>query len=623
MADGAARIRKAFADGIRPSEALSISQWADKYRQLPKKGAAEPGDWRTDRTPHLREILDCMGDEHPATEVVAMLGSQMGKSEVILNRVGFTIHWAPYPMLLVQPDIERAENFSKQRIAPMIDATPVLRALVADPKSRDSGNTLRLKEYPGGTLAIVGANAPAGLASMPIRIVLFDEVDRFAASAGTEGSPIDLAIKRTTTFGDRKKIGYFSTPTILNASAIWKRWELSDKRHRLVPCPQCGHEQELQWEGLKWTTGKPDTVYYVCEENGCVIHDSDKATMLPTARWEATAESDIPGFTASSLYLPLGWDSWATLVREYETAWKSGDPDEMQTFVNTRLCRLFDVEADYSPPDTGWEERAEEWKHAVPHDVSILTAGVDVQDDRLEIEVVGWGEGEESWSVAYKVIPGDLSGTAIWADLDAYLVTRWQHETRGPLPLAAVCIDSGGHHTDAVHTFCAERAGRRVWSIKGTGGREPIWPRRITKGGSQKWRYYRVGVDTCKDRVVPRLSIKANDDGTFPPGYCHVPAGRGVQWYAQMRAEKKVVTFSKGRAVVEWRAIARRNEALDCRVYAYAALHSLLAAGHILKRPERPVDNPAIRSDVAVTPAPVRPAQRDSYASRYRNGGRD
>lgn len=621
------RIRAGFAAGLRPPPSLTVSQWADRHRILPAKGAAEPGRWNTDRTPHLREILDCMSDDHPCQEVVAMLASQTGKTEVLLNVLGKTIHVSPCPILIVQPTDKLAERFSKQRVAPMIEATPELRALVADPKSRESGNTIQLKEFPGGVLVIVGANSPADLASMPIRIVLLDEIDRFAASAGTEGSPIDLAVKRTTSFGDRKKIGVFSTPTIGRdaeaegdpddergdavSSQIWKRWLTSDRRIRLVPCPHCGTEQELVWERLYWTAGHPETAHYVCLE-GCVVEEHSKATMLPAGRWQATAESRTPGFRLSALYLPLGWDSWAALAAEYEDALTSGDPDKLQTFVNTRLCRLFDPGSDYSP-QTGYEDRTEEFAAPCPAGVLILTAGVDVQHDRLEVEVVGWGIGEESWSVDYQVIPGDPGGRAVWDVLDAYLAREWEHETHAPLRVQAVGVDCGdGNHSQSVYDFTDPRAHRRIWAVKGRGGPSvPIWPKRFSLAGGRH-RFFTVGVHAAKDRVVPRFR-----QTVVGPGYTHVPHGREARWFAMMAAEQRVSFIRAGVQRSAWFARKRRNEALDVRVYAYAVLHSLGRPDVVL---QHALDHRPTRGHHP--PQSPRPRPRGGYMDRFRNGGR-
>lgn len=529
--------------------------------------------------PHLQEIMDVLGSEHPSQTVVAMMASQTGKSSVLLNWLLYTIIYDPCPFLLVQPDVERSEDFSKGRIAPMISACSEARALVADPKSRDSGNTVRSKLFPGGKLISVGMNSPAGLASNPIRRAAIDEVDRAKSSAGNEGSQIALVRKRQASYANRK-LFVCSSPTIDGEGTVWREWLGSDQRVRLVPCPHCGSEIELVWEQVRWTVGEPASVHYVCQESGCIIHESDKLSMLPAGRWHATnPSSPMPGFTLSALYRPLGWEGWADLVAEYETALRSGDPELMRVFVNTALCRVFDESDDYAPPD-GWDEgRSEEWPAPVPAGVALLTAGCDLQDDRIEIETVGWGLGEESWSVDYSIIYGDPSGPALWQDLDRHLAKVWRHETHAPMKIEAVCLDTGGHHTHAAYAYTNARAARRIWGIHGAQDPSaPIWPKKARISGG-RWKWFQVGVTAIKDRVVPRLRID-----TPGPGYCHVPEGRSPQWFAQMKAEQKRSHVVNGRTVTRWVQGPRRNEALDCRVYAYAALYSLLATGLSLQR---------------------------------------
>ncbi len=581
--------RIAYARGLEPAEQMTVSECADRYRKLPSKGAAEHGDWFTSRTPHIEEIQDCFGTDHPCTEVVAVLPSQSAKTEAITNILLYRVVLAPCPVLIVQPTDSALAKFSKQRLAPTIACTPALRERIADSKTRDSGNTIDIKDFPGGIAILASAGSPSQLASMPAQVVLLDEVDRFGESAGAEGNPIKVAVKRTTTFGIRKKIGYFSTPTIAGHSRIMRLFERSDKRVRMVHCPHCGEAQTLEWENLVWTAGHPETAHYVCERNGCVIEESAKVQMLPSqkhvgptgAYWLPTAKSRMPGFHMNALYLPLGWDSWALLAEEYDEAVSTGDPEDLKTFWNTRLARVFDATADYTPPD-GWDDgRGEKFAAPCPAGVGVLVAGVDVQDDRLEIEVVGYGKDQESWSVDYKTLPGDPRNEGkVWQDLDRYLSQQWAHETHAPLRIEAVCVDTGGHATEDAYKYTATRGGRRIWGIKGAPKRDaPMWNSKVHKGYGKRYPFYLIGTNAIKDRVLPRFQIR--EPG---PGYCHVPVGRDSEWYAQIRSEVKRVVVQRGRPIVLWDPIRRRNEALDCRVYAYAALCSLLAAGHTVER---------------------------------------
>lgn len=616
-----------YVAAIRPPPSLTVSECADRYYVLDSVSSSEPGPWVTDRMPHLREIMDCLGTEHPAEKVVAMMASQTGKSSIALAWILYTIIYDPCPFLLVEPDVLRSEEFSKTRVDPMIEACPELRSRVAgDAGKRKSSNTLHLKLFPGGKLLQVGANSPSGLASNPIKRAIWDERDRSKAGAKGEGAQDGLITARQTTYPDRK-LFICSSPTTTADGTIWHDWLASDQRHRMVPCPHCHGDIELQWEQLRWTAGDPASVYYECDLCGCEIREHHKSVMLGDdcgAHWVASNPSSaIPGFTCSCLYLPLGWYGWGNLVADYETAIASGDPEKMKAWANTRLARTFDDRDDYGAPD-GWDDgRSEVWKARVPAGVAVLCAGVDVHEGRLEVEVTGWGMGETSWSVDFRVLPGDPGDPPVWADLDAYLATAWPCEGGGSMRVMATCVDTGGHRTQAAYVQTTKRLGSRVWGIRGSKVREsPIWPLKSRKAGGQ-YVVFEVGVHAIKDRVIPRLKLLPNMDADgkvtgYPPGYCHVPDGRGAEWFAQMRAEVKRVVIIGGRQVGIWKQIRDRNEALDCRVYSYAALHSLYAAGWTL---ERLLDERLLQGQpVVARTAPV--AKRESRMDRYRNGGR-
>lgn len=577
-----AAVWRALADGLRPDLPLTVSEWADRHRVL-DQSSAEPGPWRTDRTPYLREIMDTLGDDS-VEEVVVMAGSQLGKSEALLNWIGWTIHNSPCPLLMVQPTVDDGEAFSKQRIAPMISASPDLSRLVADPRSRDAGNTLNLKEFSGGALRIVGANAPSKLKSTPIKRVALDEVDTYPADAGGEGDPIKLARMRTSTFAARK-IVLTSTPTTEGTSRIERAWLGSDQRRYFVPCPHCAEMQALKWTptpdspgGLVWDRGHPETARYQCGCCGAMIDESCKGAMLAAGRWAPTCAGASVGFHLSALYSPPGWMSWAALAAEWEAA--TGNPEELKVFVNSRLAEVWRL-GDQTGVQTGaLRSRAEVYRAAVPQGVDVLTAGVDVQDDRIEVEVVGWGVGEESWSVASVVLPGDPSSGQVWQALSSVITHDWSTEAGGTMRISATCVDTGGHHTQSVYDFCGPRTPQRVWAIKGRAGPLPAWPRKPSKGGKNKQPLQIIGVDTLKDTVYARLRIAAAG-----PGYCHFPATHPPAYYDQLTAERIVTTRYRGRIRRQWVLPGgKRNEALDCRVYATAALQGLIKAGHVRAR---------------------------------------
>ncbi|NDF12504.1 MAG: phage terminase large subunit family protein, partial [Proteobacteria bacterium] len=545
-----------------------MSQWADNYRQLSSEASAEPGKWYTERAPYQREMMDAVNDATVET-VVIMSSAQVGKTEILNNIIGYHIHLDPSPILLLQPTLEMAEAWSKDRLAPMLRDTETLRGLVKDPRSRDSGNTLLYKRFPGGHITMAGANSPASLASRPIRIVLGDEVDRYPVSAGTEGDPVSLAKKRTTTFWNRKLI-LTSTPTTKGASRIETAFEQSDQRHYHVPCPHCGEYQVLKWAQVKWESGeqghKPDTAHYICEHNGCVIAESDRAKMNKMGRWVAEKPfTDIAGFHINELYSP--WVSLAQMVTDFLRA--KALPETLKTWVNTSLGEPWEEDGETLDADI-LLQRKESWGDDAPEPVVLATAGVDVQGDRLEVEVKGWGVGEECWSLDYRVIYGDPAQDNVWNELDAYLLKPIRSKLGVQLNIACVCIDSGGHHTQMVYEFCSKRAVRGVFAIKGVSQAAKPLVGRPTRNNRYKMRLYPVGTDTAKEVIYSRLRV--TEPGA---GYFHFPLERDREYFLQLTAEKQVVRFTKGVAKREWIKTRSRNEALDCTVYALAAFKLL------------------------------------------------
>ena len=321
--DGAEDLLRAWRDGLTPDPDLTVSAWADKHRVLSSRGANEAGPWRTSRTPYLREIMDTLSPSHPCQRVAFMKGSQVGATESGGNWIGYVIHHAPGPMLAVQPSVELAKRFSQQRIDPLIEESPVLREKVAPARSRDSGNTVLSKEFPGGILVMTGANSAVGLRSMPVRYLFLDEVDAYPPSADDEGDPVALAEARTRTFSWRRKVFLASTPTIKGLSRIEREYEASDQRRFFVPCPHCGERQWLRFERLRWEKGKPETAAYHCEGCEQPIAEHHKTQMLAAGEWRPATTSADPltiGFHLSSLYSPVGWLSWERIAREWEAS---------------------------------------------------------------------------------------------------------------------------------------------------------------------------------------------------------------------------------------------------------------------------------------------------------------
>ena len=498
-------------------------------------------------------------------EVVVMKSAQVGWTELLLNVIGYHVDQDPAPILLIQPTLEMAEAFSKDRLAPMLRDTPALRDKVADPRSRDSGNTLLHKVYPGGRLTIAGANSPAGLASRPIRVVLFDEVDRFPMSAGAEGDPITLGIKRSATFWNRKVL-LGSTPTIKGSSRIEVAFEQSDQGFYFVPCPHCAEFQRLVWANVRWPEGRPDLAVYVCAHCGATIDESHKADMIAAGEWRSTRPSTgIAGFHISELYSP--WSTWAGMAEAFLRA--KALPDTLRAWINTALGETWEERGSTVEAGDLVARRESYGTDAIPSGVQVVTAGVDVQDDRLEVSVYGFGRLEEAWRLEHRVLRGDPASPVLWDELDDVLRRTYRTDDGRELGIEAACVDSGGHYTEQVYRFCQARKRRRVWAIKGAAGARPVWPKKPGRGRGVRVDLFLVGVDTVKDVLLGRLS-KVAEPG---PGYIHFDRAVDEDYLEQLTAETVVYRVSQGRRVRQWqpRRTGLRTEALDCTVYAYAA----------------------------------------------------
>jgi len=573
QARGALAVWREASEAILPPPHLTVSQWADANRILDST-SPEPGPWRTDRTPFLKEIMDSLSPAVPCERVVFVKSAQCGGTEVLLNTCGYLMHHAPAPTLLVQPSVEMAKRFSKQRLASLIESTPALRGRVKDPRSRDSGNTVLMKEFDGGVLIMTGANSAVGLRSLPAKYVLADELDGWPPDADGEGDPFQLAVKRTVAFGSQRKILAVSTPTLEGLSRIEALYKRSDQRRYFVPCPCCGHYQVLAWAGVVWEKDRPETARYRCEACEALIENWQKTEMLAGGEWRAAAVGDgkTRGYHISALYAPVGWPSWGDLAAEFLEAAKTRET--LQVFCNTVWGETWKDEAALPLDVDALYSRREPFGAEVPAGACLLTAGADVQGDRIEVEIVGWGDGEESWSVGYHVLYGDTGHPDVWCDLDRVLLRQWRHESGLELPITAACVDAGFEMAQVLE-FCRPRMNRKVYAVKGASGfGKPIWPRRASKG-IHKGEFFVIGSDTAKERVYGKL--RANLAG---PGYCHFPLNRERDWFDMLTAERIKTRTVHGRAERYFqKPDGVRNEALDCRAYATAALHALYMSG--------------------------------------------
>ena len=504
--------------------------------------------------------MDACSD-YNVKEVVVMAGAQLGKSEALLNIIGFHIDHDPCPILMLQPTESMAQSFSKDRIANgLLRATPCLAGKVKDPRARDSNNTTLHKIFPGGSLSLVGANSPAGLASRPIRIILADEVDRFPASAGSEGDPLSLARKRTSTFHNSKIIAV-STPTIRDVSRIEDAYEKSDRREYFIPCKHCEHQQTLKWPNVRWQDSDPDTAGYLCEECGSIWTDADRRWSVRNGQWVANEEfKGIAGFKISGLYSP--WTPLADGVREFLSVKKN--PEQLKVWTNTYLGESW-VDAGETIDQYSLSERREPMDE-VPEDVAFLTAGVDCQDDRLEVTVVGWCRDDESYILDHRILYGDPSTPQMWGLLDATLNKAYMTEDGRQIGIRASCVDSGGHFTNSVYQYCKKNWGKRIFAIKGVGGEGKPIAGRPSKNNSVKCPLFPIGVDTAKDLLFARMRIQ--EQGA---GYIHFSDKLNDEYFLQLTAEKIITKFVRGYKKRVFQKIRTRNEALDCFVYAMAA----------------------------------------------------
>ena len=527
--------------------------------------------------------MDALSAVHPARRVVFMKGAQVGASEGGNCWLGYIMHHVPAPALAVQPTVELAKRFSRQRIDPLLEETPALRERVAPPRARDSGNTMLSKEFPGGILVLTGANSAVGLRSMTARFLFLDEVDAYPGDVEGEGDPIALAEARARTFGWRRKAYLVSTPTIAGRSRIEREYQASDQRRFYLPCPHCGAVQWLRFERLIWTKGAPETVAYHCEACDGPIAEHHKTAMLAAGEWRATAVAADPhtiGFHISALYSPVGWLSWEQIARDWESA--QGKPEDLKTFRNTVLGETWQDRGE--APD--WErlvERREDFRIGmVPPSALVLTAGVDVQDDRLECDVWGWAEGHTSWLVDHVVIPSSPREREPWDSLAKLLARDWPRPGGGAMRIAKACVDTGGRDTAAVYGHLRHLRDPRIAPTKGVDGwnrAQPVQGPTLVDAlvNGQKLRrglkLWTVSVSTWKADLYRRLWLGRGEAEDFPTGWVHLPAGIEIEWVKQLVAEQLRTTKDKrGFARQEWAKLRDRNEALDCAVLARAAL---------------------------------------------------
>jgi len=573
----------AFNDGLRPDPILTLSNWADEHRILPKESSKESGRYRTDRTPYLREPMDVLSPTSPVQHVVVIKGTQLGWTTVAENLLFMVAHLYPGPCLAVLPTTDLLKRFSQNRITPALREMRCLDGKIKNSRVRDSGNTIEQKRFPGGSWRFATSNSGPALRSDPIRYLVLDDRDGFDLDVGGEGEPGEIAKKRTDTFSVNKKIYENSTPTEKGISRIEKSFEQSSQAYFYLACPSCGNRFKMgleNWSQLKYRLDgaggiRSESVYWECESCGGEIREHHKTAMLRGGEWVHTyPDRAIRGYSLPSLYSPVGWVSWAQVADEYvkaELAMKRKDPSLMKVWTNTRMAETWEEALDGADTHQLYERR-EKYGPTIPMDGLVLTAAVDVQDDRIECEVIAWGFGYENWGVDYKVFEGSPVEWSVWEQLDEYLVKRHVHESGWRLRIQATAIDCG-YLTTEVYRFCGPRWRRGVFAVKGAtpGGAaaRPIVSVQPVVDNKYEARRFLVGTDTAKDQWTRWLTL--TEDG---PGRCHFPAYYTPEWFGMVTAEKVRKRYVKGYAVREWVKVSphARNEALDIRVYNLAAV---------------------------------------------------
>jgi phage terminase large subunit GpA-like protein len=564
-----------LASVARPSSKMRLSSWADSYRVLSSESSAEPGQWITAKAPYEGEIMDAISDPF-CPRVVVQKASQVGITDsAILNPIGYYMDEDPCPILVVQPTIELAEAFSTDRLQPMLRDSPRLRGKVADPKSRDPGNTLRRKAFKGGYIALGGANSAASLAGRPVRVALLDEVDRYPLSAGTEGNPLQLAIARTTAFWNRK-IVIVSSPGIKGVSHIEREMAESTQEHWYLPCPHCHLLQILEWDRMRFSD-----MWHRCLE--CDEHAPKYRWLQGKGRWVSHRPVDANGnkvttrgFYLSGLYNP--WIDWEILRDEFiraTAAEQEGDIEPLKAFRNTRLGQLHEDTGERVEVDP-YQHRRETYDAEVPDGVLVLTAGVDVHDYGLNYEVVGWGKANESWGIEYGILDGDPREQDVWDLLDEAVFKRsFVCSDNKLMRVKKMAVDSG-YASDFVYVYTKSRQPRAI-AIKGEGGLgKPLIKGTGTLTKSNHARLITLGVDTGKEEIVNRLMVSHPG-----PGYCHFPKlfngeparGYDEEYFKGLTAERRIVKSKHGFRTYIWiKRLSQRNEPFDCRNYALGAL---------------------------------------------------
>lgn len=569
---------------FKPPEDISVSEWADKYRRLSAENSAEAGKWKTSRTKYLKEIMDAFTDAK-VNHLVVVAASQVGKTEMLLNMLGYVIAIDPGPSMFVVPTLDNAKDFTKRRVAPAIRDTAVLKEKVSTAKSRDSSNTMLKKKYPGGMVTFTGSNSPTDLASVPARYIFGDELDRWTKDAGGEGDPWGLLEARTTTFYNSKMVEV-STPTRKGDSKIEEEFLKGTQEYYCIQCPHCREFHFIRFQDIDYKFSSKvinkkkqyivESTSYICPECGCISSENEMKSQ--EAKWIAqnpdAYQNGVRSFWINAFISP--WMKWEKIVLRFLQA--EDDPQKLQVVYNTLFGETWQDEEE-AEGEEELLERREVYEAELPDGVLCLTCGVDTQANRLEYEVVGYGREEESWGIKKGVIPGKPDEDSTWEMLDEIIDKTWTFKNGKGLKISLTFVDSGGLYTQDVYMQCRKRKNKRVFAIKGANKADTpfINPPKQTKIIVQEkfvgmtWLYY-IGVDSGKEKIMSNLHVKEAGKR-----YCHFPVnedrGYDEEYFTQLLSER--VVYKNNKWVWEKVSGRRRNEALDCRNYANAARYSL------------------------------------------------
>lgn len=603
---------------LSPPPDLKPTEWAESGGVKIPVGNAVPGVIRFDNAPYQREPLDLTIDPD-CDRITLMWGAQVGKTTLALCAQAYRIEHNPTSQMMMQPSQGDLETWLETKFNPLIEANEKLSGLIAKPRGRQGVNNQKMKSYPGGFIMFSWSGSPKTMRGRSAPFIVCDETDGYDRT--NEGHPVGLLWQRAATFEGQSQLIEISTPSIKGASWIESAYEQGDQRRFYVKCPHCGHAQNLKWSGVKWDKDEngehlPASSAYMCEECGTLWNDGERVAAIRNAeRLGAGWKASKPFRGHASFHINELYSCFRSLRKIVQSFLDKKAAGDLQTFVNVSLAETW--EEDGEQVDSGdLMSRAEEFRAPVPQGAAYLTAGIDMQPDRLEVEVVGWGLGEESWSVDYKVLWGDIMRPDVWDDLDMYLDETFLHESGAQLAISSACLDTGGTGgaTQAAYEYVRKRKGRRLFAIKGV----PGWGRPVVNSSPSRKRtgrgarpvdLFQVGVDEAKVIVARRFGLTGEG-----PGYCHFPSDRDPEWFAQATAEKLQTKIHRGFTVREWHQTRARNEAFDCRVYAFAALKIMnpnlkRLADRLNPEPERP---DPVKKDKPENEKPIRLRRRVS-----------